>query len=312
MTPGEEIDVERLLHASQPGGGWGRGVLLLPPIGLLSMLAAVAVLLLTPGGRGPWPALVSLALLGVSLTTTLLLARLAKLARGERRLVDEIEELLLLRHVPQAADALAKLLGRPMRLPQNRLVALAHLARLLERRGRFDDAAEVAQIVIDSPLIDPASRFAVGCGRAMSLLRADRLFDANNAVDALRREVGRLEQAVRRMGDEQDDPPTFDSAALTLIELYRDVQTRHNEEILEALDAKRTGLRDALGVRVADALALAATAAQRLGDAARAAALWAEATCLVPAAELLRRYPEVAEVAAAHPAAPRPATGGAA
>ena len=314
-TAGEAVDVERLLRASEPGGGWGRGVLLLPPIGLFSMLAAVVVLLLVPSGRGAWWALAALFLLGVSLATTLLLARLAKLARGERRQVEQVEELLALRHYPQANDALVALLGRPMRLPQNRLAALVGLSRLLQRQGRHDDAAAVADVVLDNPFLDPASRFAVGCGRAMSLLRSDRLSDANKAVDSLRREVGRLDEAVRRASDDDDDTPAFDSAALTLVELYRDVHTRHDAEVLESLAAKRSGLRDALGVRLGDALALAATAAQRLGEAARAATLWADATALVPAGELLRRYPEVAEAADAHAATSWPqsrVTGGAA
>ena len=240
------------------------------------------------------------------------------------------------------------LLSRPMRLPQHRVLALIQLVRVLSRYERFDDAVEVADVVLEHPMTDPATRFAVGCGRAMALLRAGRLFDAGQAITTLRREVGRIDDALRRADGqrpEADDPasretveegeeaaaldsvlasegtsaeemprPPFDSAALTMVEMYRDIQTRHSDEALAMLEEKRPALREALGVRLGDALGLAALASHRQPDVDRARRYWSEATCLTPEVELLRRYPELAEVAGAYPATALPVdgTGGAA
>jgi hypothetical protein len=209
------------------------------------------------------------------------------------------------------------------------------------RYERFEEAVEVADAVIGDPHADPATRFAVGCGRAMGLLRAGRLYDAGEAISQLRREVTRLDDAVRRMAqrsadeaekdavggspmdmnaEPESDPARsaagvvgamargagFDSVALTLVELYRDIQTRHSEEALATVESKRAVLRDGLGVRFADALALASLAARRLERTDDARRLWSEATCLLPESELVRRYPELREVASTEPATPRP------
>ena len=305
------IDPAALVESSRvESSRWRALLVLLPPLGLLAMLAAAATLLLSPAA-GPWPAALSLVLLIASLAATLALAGLARAATRERQAVGKADELATLRRFPEATSLLIGVLNQPMRVPQTRLLALAHLSRVLGRYGRFDEAAEVAESVLADPSADPATRFAVGCGRAMALLRAERLADANDAVSGLRRDVTRLDDALRKAAEEDesvdaDERPKFDSAALTLVEMYRDVHTRHDAEALEIFDAKRAGLRDALGPRLADALALAATAALRLRYE-RAAGLWSDATCLAPATELVRRYPEVAEVAARHPASEAPA-----
>src|SRR5688572_15270267 len=339
------LDVPGLLESSMPRGAMGRWLLLLPPIGLLGLMTAVFLMLLSPG-RALWLPLVALAALAVSAGEKMALSRLAAGVRGERQKVGQIDELITLRHFPPAGSGLIALLGRPMRLGQTRMLALIQLARVLMRYDRFDEAIEVADAVISDPHADPGTRFAVGCGRAMALLRAGRLYDAGEAISQLRRELSRLDDAVRRLSKDTGSPaepspgaPTehleladehreetmtaaqsaagvlgtmarkgigFDSVALTLVELYRDIQTRHSEEALATVESKRTALRDGLGIRLADALALASLAARRLGRGEESSRLWSEATCLLPESELLRRYPELREVAMPERATPRP------
>lgn len=345
VDAGVWFDVPRLLAHSRPQTG--RGVLLLPPLGLGALLGALLITAFNPGPAGIFLAIV---LLGVSVGTTIYLARLAAAARAERQRVREAEELVTLRHWPQAAAVLRSLLDRPMRLNPSRRTALVALARTLGRYGLYDEAIEVADAILADRGTDPATRFAVGCGRAMLLLQSGRLSDANDAIGRLRSEVRQIDTAVKRAVREREEreangepgeaepvataeplpedlpaeafldedstpapagPPSgdagFDSAALNLVELYRDVHTFHTIEALEAFDAKRTELRDGLGLRFGDALALAAVAAHHTerGDAAQ---LWADATCLVPAVELTRRYPEVRDVAERYPATPPPST----
>jgi hypothetical protein len=343
---GAFLDVPRLLDASLPRGAMGRWLLLLPPIGLLGLVTAVFLMLLSPG-RGLLLPLVALASLAISAAAMMALSRLASGVKAERQKVAQIDELITLRHFAPAGSGLVTLLSRPMRLGQTRMLALIQLARVLMRYERFDEGIDVADAVMGDRHADAGTRFAVGCGRAMALLRAGRLYDAGEAISQLRREVSRLDDAVRRMADrmgsadgglgardrsadeegsldleadEADSPrpasvlgtaagrtPGFDSVALTLVELYRDIQTRHSEEALATIESKRAALRDGLGIRFADALALGSLAAHRLGRAEESVRYWADATCLLPESELLRRYPELREIAGTHRATPRPA-----
>lgn len=339
-SPPPLFDVPRLLDASLPRASMGQALLLLPAAGLLGLVLAVLLMLLSPG-RSIWLPVMALLVLAGSAVSMFVLARLARLARSEREQVAQIEELVSLRHYPPAAAKLAGLLARPMRLGQTRVLALLQLARVLMRYERFDESIEVADAILRDAQADSATRFAIGCGRAMSMLRGGRLYDAGEAIAQLRREVNRLDDAVRRLaqrasedavsedapqaaesltdsGDLQLEPlhavrekpldaPPLDSVALTLVELYRDVQTRHSAEALATLESKRVALRDGLGVRLADVLALGSIAAHRFGEAAKAQQLWSEATCLAPEIELVRRYPELAEVAAVCQSTPRPA-----
>ena len=326
------FDVPALIAASRPQ--LGGGVLLVPPLGLGALLGAMAV---TALANGPWATAAAITLLVVSAACMVYLARLTAAARSERGRVRQADELVTLRHWPQAAALLKDVLGRPMRLGPSRRAALVALVRTLGRYGLYDEAVEAADAAAEGP-IDPATRFALGCGRAMLLLQAGRLSDANDAIGRLKSDVRQIDAALRRARrqaeENADAPPTeeeevpaealiddpddavppepaegFDPAALTVVELYRDVQTYHADEALELFESRRGGLRDQLGVRFGDALALAAVAAHRLERPDDARQWWAEATNLASPDELLRRYPEVAEVADAHPATAWPEVG---
>jgi hypothetical protein len=136
--------------------------------------------------------------------------------------------------------------------------------------------------------LDPASCHGLKLGRAMSLLRDDRLYDADRAIVDLRRDG------------------TGASAGLELVEIYRDVKTGHPQDALERFDRQLAALKRALGCRTADAWGLAAAAKLMLGDAPGAQRAWQTATVLVPAVELVRRYPELSGVSQACAAAAVP------
>ncbi len=332
------FDVPRLLADSRPTPN--ATLLLLPPLCIGALVTALVLTLFRPGPFGT--AVAAVLLLG-SFAATFYLARLARLAAGERDSVREADELVTLRHWPQAAGRLRTILSEPMKLPPARRGALTALVRVLGRYGLHDEAVDVADAVLEDPQTDPATKYGVACGRAMLLLQSGRLSDANDAIGRLKSETRQISAAVDRQRREAADavdaaeaevdtpeeaeeiapdhllddepsllppsgetPATFEPAALLLVELYRDIQTRHDDEALELYDAKWRTIRDQVGVRLADAAAFAATAAGRLGDAVRAAELWKDATCLQPVAELVRRYPEVREVADVHPATPWP------
>ena len=340
--PAAWFDTPGLIARSRPQ--IGRGIVWMPLLSMMGLIAAIVVVSATPNLVG---LTLGLALLGGSMGITFYLGRLASGAKAERQRVRRVEELVMLRHWGHAAGEIRSILSQPMKLQPSRRTALVALARILGRYELYDDAVDVADAVMDDPGTDPGTRFAVGCGRAMLLLQSGRLSDANDAIGKLRSDVKQIDATLRRIArekeersgdsdspspaepveampedlpaaalldDESSPPPSapssdvgFDSAALTLVELYRDVQTNHNEEALETLAARRDDLRAALGLRLGDALALGAVASHRLGKADDAARLWADATCLVAPVELLRRYPETKDVAQAHPATPHPA-----
>jgi tetratricopeptide (TPR) repeat protein len=120
----------------------------------------------------------------------------------------------------------------------------------------------------------------------------------NRARDEVRRERG-AEAALE-----------VQSAGLVLLELYRDVKTRHYEEACENFDRSLAMLRQQLGLRVADAWVLVAAARDGLGQTEAARLAYENATTLAPALELQRRYPETQALADRYVAATWPAKAG--
>jgi hypothetical protein len=307
---GTLFDVPHLLEVSRPTPTpW---LVFVPPVGLACLVGAFAAAAFATSS--PWGLVLGLVLLLGSIGCTVLVARLASAARRERQAVREVEELVSLRRWPEAGAAASGVLSQPMRLPPHRRGVLVALVRTLGRYGRYDEAADLAGSLLEESAVDPATRFSLGCGRAMLLLRAGRLGDANDAIGELRSQVRQVQSAARRAERvaadraEQDDdeapsenehdakPVTFDPAPLILVEMYRDVQTRHDAEVIEIFREHRDTLRPQIGSRLGDALALAAVAAHRLGQTDDAGRWWGDATALQPAVELQRRIPEVAEI----------------
>jgi tetratricopeptide (TPR) repeat protein len=286
--PASFLEMPSLLERSQPQEqrGWfwyAAGVFLL--IVLIATWAGSQSAKLEALVRG----LSGLAMLGVIVGMSLLTWRKAQGHRDEARQVASIEELVQLRRWSEAAQLLDGLLGRPMRAHQARIQCLIYLAAVLARYHRFDDAIQVQQYLLDTIRLDPGTEHGLRLGRAMAMLRADHLFDADRAINELRR----IAAADGR-----------ESGGLALVEMYRDVKTGHPAEAVETFQSHLPAMRDQLGHRVGDAYALAAKAYDGLGRSEEARQAMERATLLSPAAELLRRYPEIAPIAETY----RPAT----
>ena len=226
--------------------------------------------------------------------------------RAEGRAVERAESLVQLRRWPEAAATLSDLLGGPMRNPVGRARALVALSAVLMRYERFESALSVHDHLLDDLGLDGPAGHAVRVGRAMAQLRADHLYDADRSISALRQGVRR--QGVRRAGGTTGAGQGGGqvSAGLALVELYRDVKTGHPDDAAAGFERNADAIRDQLGHRVADAWVLAAAAYDRLGRPDDARAAYANATRLVPARELHRRYPETRSLAETYPPATPP------
>ncbi len=214
----------------------------------------------------------------------------AGVAREQRQL-EAVEELVRLRRWAEAAGMLQGMLSQPMRTPQGRLQGLVYLAAVLGRYHRFADAITVYEYLLGYDYHDDEMAHGLRLGRAMSLLHEERLFDADRAINELRRE-------------RSANP----SAGLCLVEIYRDVKTGHPQEAVEMFEKHRATLRKQLGHRSADAWALVSRALDLMGRSDEAKAAWENATLLAEEGELKRRYVEVAALGDKYPAAPRPAS----
>ena len=290
-----------------------------PPAWPVLLIAAALILTsssIDAGRTTHWGQLVLfIGLTVVYIAHYLVRGAIARSMAAEVAAVNTLEELVQLRRWPEAADLAQKILSRPMYLRDRRMAALMSLATLLTRYHRFEDARIVHEYLLaggDAGLLPDASTgHSIRVARAMGMLREDHLVDADKAMSDLRREVNRARDEVRR---ERGNEAALEvqSAGLVLLELYRDVKTRHYEEACEIFDRSIDMLRRQLGLRIADAWVLVAAARDGLGQADAARTAYENATTLAPAIELHRRYPETQALADRYAAVPWPTKAGAA
>lgn len=232
----------------------------------------------------------ALLLVGVMIASSAMMMAMARSQRSEQHQLEAIEELVQLRRWPEAATLLENILSSPMRSGNHRVQALIYLASVLARYHRFADAIGVHEYLLEHVLMEESSAYGLRLGRAMAMLRDDRLFDADRAINELRRS-----QVAERSG------------GLALIEIYRDVKTGHPAEAVEMFQQRLDAMRQQLGQRIADAHILVAKAFDLLGRFAEAQRAYENATLLCPLVELQRRYPEVQSLAEKYVPAPVPA-----
>ena len=283
------LDVPHLLDQSQPRA---RGTWFWYAVGfffLIVFLSAYAQRSLPNGGQIV-QLFSSFMMLVLMFVMGFITWRAARAVQGEQAQLEAIEELIQLRRWQEAALLVQALLSRPTRTLQARTQALVFLAAVLARYHRFADAVSVYEHLLENRLVEGEAAYGMKLARAMSLLREDRLVDADRAMGELRR----LDRA-----DE--------SAGLALLEIYRDVKTGHPREAIEEFEKKQAMLRKHLGHRAADGYVLAAKAFDLAGDAERARQVFEKATLLSPIVELARRYPEIGGLEGKYAAATRPA-----
>ncbi|HEX8339859.1 MAG TPA: hypothetical protein VF624_03025 [Tepidisphaeraceae bacterium] len=238
---------------------------------------------------------------------------LARAFRVEQLELDGIEDALALKQYPQAGARLEALLGRPMRSAQGRLRAMILLATLLTRGRRFEAALQMYTHLLEVERVAGPGGAVVRLGRVMAMLQSDHLYDADRAINDLRRLIDRGGLDAEMLA--ADAPPTAGGpdplpvAGLRLIEMYRDIKTGHFREAIDVFEASRAILRRGLAHRCAEALALVAVAHDLLDEPLLAAQRFAEATLLQPVGELIWRYPEVDRVARKYPIVRPPGEG---
>jgi len=272
-TPIGFLDVPGLLESSQPQAR-------VPWLGL-GMVACVLLLIVAsvsgregPGGVALQAAATVLSII-VFFSMPIFVRFSLRRVRGEQQAVAGIAELVHLRRWAEAAVMVQQLLSSPTRTMQARIEAMIYLASILARYHRFDDAIAVQSYLLDNEMVGGGAAYGLKLGRTMAMLREDHLFDADRAINDLRR-----------------NGPA-DSAGFALIEIFRDVKTGHPEDAVRIFEAKLPILRDQLGHRLGDAYALAARAYDLLDRKTEAADAFRRATLLEPLIELCRRYPEV-------------------
>jgi len=282
------LDVAALLEASLPRERTGWFWYALGGF-LLVVVASAYTTAHSAAGGAAVNVLSGAAMLGIMVAMSVMSWRAIKRARAEQMQLESVEELVQLRRWPQAAVLLNGMLSQPARGPQGRLQALLYLTAVLARYNRYSDAIAVQEHLLENLDLDPGTAYGLRLGRAMALLQEDHLFDADRAINEL-----------RRFASENN------SAGLALVEIYRDVKTGHPAEAIEIFNAQLPTLRQQLGHRVADAWALIAKAHDLLERKDEARAAYTNATLLAPAAELHRRYLEVSTLASHYTPAEAP------
>jgi len=328
--PPPALDVGALLEQSRPSAG-SRRIGLLVPVAWMCVFAAAAVRL--PAGE---QTLISLLAIGVTVAISFVVRAAAGGAARERQTLSQFEDNLALKQIAAALGGLIAMLSRPMRTAEGRLRALILLATALARSDRQDEALQLYDELLDREHLGGPGADVVRVARAMAMLRADRLFDADRAITDLRQRLKRPADlpppqpkppADFENEDEAAEPapepamvPLADlepAAGLTehgtrlyagvrLVELYRDVKTGHPDDALASFEVERDALRRGLGHRYAEALALIAAAHDRLGHADEAARAFSDATALAPVVDLIRKYPELAALPSKYAVTPPP------
>jgi hypothetical protein len=286
------LDVGSLADASRPKPVFRHA-------GRVIVFAVVAMFLvvLLPVSLGT-KAIVQVLAWGTILAGAGFVWNLSRSLRDEGRQLDTIEDLLSLKRPGDALPRLVFLLSSPMRSAQGRLRALMLLAATMGRTQRYDEVLAIdEQLLVGEGLVGGAGT-VVKLGRALAMLHADRLYDADRAINDLRRSID-------RNPDHAND--TLAWAALRLIELYRDVKTGHDAEAVELFQSHRDRITLGLGHRAGEAHALVAIAHHRLGQADAARAAMASATTLQGVGDLVRTYPELRPLLSLYPPAPAPA-----
>ena len=206
--------------------------------------------------------------------------------RDEDRRVSALEDAARLQRFDWLTHALTDALSRPMRSPLHRVRALQVYVTTLVGVGRFDDAERSAAAMLGEgvPLGMVTSLRAL---RVYAMLREDRLVDADRALGELRRQ------------DRDIDISGHAPAMVALAAMYRDAVTGHCDDALRSFEKNRPAIAKQLGLRVADADALAAHSALTLGQSSRAAHLWRRATLFASPAELVHRFPPLSTTSAA-------------
>lgn len=232
--------------------------------------------------------------------------------KQEAERIDRIEDAFALKSYVFVAGHLQQVMSKPMRSDQYRLRAMILLASLLARLGRYEESLNIYNELIESERVAGPSGTMVKLSRTMVMLQSDHLYDADRAINELRRLIDRggAEQELQQIDPSLPPTPPDETivGALRLIELYRDVKTGHAQEAIDLFEKHLPVMTRGLGHRVADAYALVAVAHDQLGQTDRAAQRFRDGTTLQGVCDLLNRYAELRPLISRYAPMPVPTT----
>lgn len=206
--------------------------------------------------------------------------------RRTSRLMLQAFESVQLREWDRASDLLQQLLRHPLRYRTARAESLLALAAVAESEQDHATAQHIYEAVVLEQEAEPLQMYTAQLGLAGAMLRTQQTTDAVALIDRLRR--NQVPDALR--------------AQVELLALYRDITMGQVDAAIEAADQRRELFRRHLSTGAGHGYALLALAFHRAGRVEEAGQLWHDATLLVRAADLLRRYPELKDVTGRYPA----------
>ena len=297
----EQVQAHLAAHEPRPASPW---VVWGPLLGI----GVAIVLAFVIGG----PAALLVPWLGLGLVFGYLVWRVRRL-RGLERQINETQELAMRRdHRPALVQAW-RLIPRVSTQPSMYVRCVALLAHALDQFKAYEAALAAYDALIEKlPEEDPGS-VHLRLHRSIAALMAEHLADADDALRRLAGQVlagGESRDAGGGEGGDGDGEGGGEGgggggalATYRLAELIQRVRTHHFDDAAAASDNALQELRP-LGVSAGFGHALLALSWRRardLGDAAQraqhSATWWQRATLLVPAATLVDRFPELAELA---------------
>jgi tetratricopeptide (TPR) repeat protein len=278
---------EQLILSSRPRGGLIRGPMFVL-LGLSVLLGALSAdtQILPPNGVLTW-LLPQFVLLAVAAVMIYSIRRQKELARY----VQESIEAVQLKQWPRAFSALDRLLRRPVPHPTARAESLLALAAVAEASDAFEVSQRIYEHLLQERMADPVQLHTARVGLGAAMLRTGQTTDAVGLIDRLERE----------------ELPGSLKAHIELLGLFREVTMGHATDRLDRAEERRALFRRHLGNRAGYGYALLAAAFDIAGQADQAARYWHDATLLLPATELTRRFSELKRVGGKYPAAVIPA-----
>jgi len=277
---------EQLILSSRPRGGLIRGpMFILLGVSILFGGLSADPNLLPPNGVLSWlmPQLLLVAVAGVMFYTIYRQRTLA-------RYVQESIEAVQLRQWPRAWEALHRLLRRPVPHAGARAESLLALAAVAEASDSFEVSQRIYEHMLEERQADPLQLHTARLGLGAAMLRTGQTTDAVGLIDRLERE----------------ELPGSLKAHTELLALFREITMGHAVDRLDRAEERRQVFRRYLGNRAGYGYALLAAAFDGAGNRELAARYWHDATLLLSADDLIRRFGELKALAAKYPAAPIP------
>lgn len=280
--------IEELVRRSQPRGRLGSMRL---PLYVVSGVA-IGVLLASPGllGLPSWcsnlaPLVLVLWVVGLGRWE---LRRQIRQARRWTR----AHEAVLQEQWPAACDALTDLLSKPVDNPGLRAQGLLGLAAVTDHCEDYRSSQVIYELLVEDPTTQPIQRHTAAVGLAAAMLRNDELTDAVALIDRLSRSAREAPKPWR--------------AQVELLCLFREAVMGQYDDILATSQERAELFRDGLSARSGYGYALLALGHHRRGLSEQAERFWQDATLLIPADKLRRRFPMLSELDRAYPSCETP------